>query len=77
MLNINIEGKIIAEKIGIEARIGQMTRKEAFITVKDYKEDFLNNPKFRLLNPTKNNTRKLMKTIFKRALGVNLWHNAK
>lgn len=50
-------GKRVKEKLSIGNGIGKMKTKE-FITVKDH---FHNNPNFRLLNPTTNNTGRINK----------------
>ena len=50
---INKEGKKIAEKLDLDSRIEQLAPKEAYITLKDHKDDFANNPKCRLINPAK------------------------
>ena len=47
------QDKIFAEKLDIADRMYKTTKREAHITVKDHKEDFRNNPKCRLINPTK------------------------
>ena len=43
----------IASELEIDDRIYTTTKRDSFITIKDHKENFLNNPKFRLINPTK------------------------
>ena len=50
---INKEAKKIAKSYKLEDRIESMAEKEAFITLKDHKENFVNNPKCRLINPSK------------------------
>ena len=47
------QDKAIAEKLDIADRMYKLTKREAHITVKDHKDDFRNNPKCRLINPTK------------------------
>ena len=63
-LKINTEARNIAFKLGLASRIETFTTREAFITLKDHKSDFLNNPTCRLINPT----RSLMGQISKRIL---------
>ena len=43
-----------------------MAQKQCFVTVKDHKEDFRPNPKFRRLNPTKSELGKLSKHILQK-----------
>ena len=50
---INNELKHIADKLSIGNRIECMKKREAFISLKDHKENFENNPKCRLINPAK------------------------
>ena len=40
-----------------------MAKQQCFVTIKDHKPDFCTNPKYRLLNPTKNELGKLSKHI--------------
>ena len=46
----NSEVKSIAKKLQLDDRIEQFTNKKSYVTLKDHKE---NNPKCRLINPTK------------------------
>ena len=58
---INKDSKKIAEKLDLEERIFVTTKKPASITFKDHKDNFENNPKCRLINPTKNELGKISK----------------
>ena len=49
--NINKEGKCIAERLHLDERVEKFNQREAFVTLKDHKENFQNNPKCRLCNP--------------------------
>ena len=51
--NINKEAKFIAERLHLDDRVEQFNQREAFVTLKDHKENFQNNPKCRLLNSAK------------------------
>ena len=64
-------------------RINIMATKDAFITIKDHKEDFPSNLKCRLINPTKSNLGKVSKVILEEInekirakLDVNQWKNS-
>ena len=53
-----------------------------YITIKDHKENFLNQPKARLINPAKNELRRISKTILDninmklfQATKINQWKN--
>lgn len=80
---INLEAKCIAEKLQLDDRIEHMGKRQAFITLKDHKEDFRSKPACRLLNPTKSEIGKTSKIILERIntelrnkIGVNQWKNS-
>ena len=50
---INKEAKAIASKLKLDERIERFPTRKAFITLKDHKPNFVNNPKCRLINPAK------------------------
>ena len=60
---INNELKHIADKLSIGNRIECMKKREAFISLKDHKENFENNPKCRLINPAKSDSGKISQLI--------------
>ena len=51
--NVNAEHKKTAEELEVADRMFTTTPRQAFLTLKDHKEDFSTNPKVRLINPTK------------------------
>ena len=51
--NINKETKCIAKRLHLDDRVEQFNKRESFVTLKDLKENFQNNPKYRLLKPAK------------------------
>ena len=53
--SINKDTKKLAEKLKIADRMERMEESEAYITVKDHREDFPQQPSFRLINPSKLN----------------------
>ena len=55
--------KKIAEKLKLEDRIFSTSKREAFLTLKDHKENFVNNKPTRLINPTKSEIGKISKKI--------------
>ena len=63
---INNELNHIANKLSIGNRIECMKKREAFISLKDHKENFQNNPKYRLINPAKSDSGKISKSILDR-----------
>ena len=82
--SIDVSNYKIAKKLGVDDRIEGLQNSEAYITVKDHKEDFPNNPKFRLINPSKTELGKISKRILDRinkemlaAIQVNQWKNTK
>ena len=79
---INNELNHIANKLSIGNRIECMKKREAFISLKDHKENFQTNPKCRLINPAKSDSGKISKSILDRLntklrtiLNVNQWRN--
>ena len=60
---INHELKHIAKKLSTGDRIECMKKRAAFISLKDHKENFENNPKCRLINPAKSNSGTISKLI--------------
>ena len=48
-----LKDKIIAEKLELANRIEASAPRYSFITLKDHKFDFINNPTCRLINPCK------------------------
>ena len=80
---INEELRDICKHFSIGNRINTMTTKDAFITIKDHKEDFQSNLKCRLINPTKSNLGKISKVILdeindkiRAKLNSNQWKNS-
>ena len=61
--SINKDTKKLAEKLKIADRMERMEEPEAYITVKDHKEDFPQKPSFRLINPSKSELGKVSKHI--------------
>ena len=79
---INKEAKSIAEKLELDDRIERLATTQAFITMKDHKEDFRSNPKCRLINPSKSELGKVsnlileqINTNLRNSLGLNQWKN--
>lgn len=79
---ITKEDKIITQKLELENKVEKMAEKQAFITLKDHKENFQNRPTCRLINPTKSELGKISKAILTkvnkqitRQSNVNLWHS--
>ena len=50
---IDTEAKKIAESMNLADKIERLAERDAFISIKDHKENFENNTKCRLLNPAK------------------------
>ena len=67
----------------IADRMDVLAKRQAFITLKDHKDNFVNNPTCRLINPTKSEMGKVSKQILDRinnavrlSTGVNQWKNS-
>ena len=61
--NMNSHAKRITEKLPISGRIEKLHETEAYITIKDHKEDFPNKISCRLINPSKSSIGKISKGI--------------
>ena len=56
----------MATILDIDDGVHKTAQREAFITIKDHKENFENNPKCRLINPTKQELGKVSKKILEK-----------
>ena len=65
--DINLEVKELATSLNIEDRM-ECLAKQAFITLKDHKENFKNNPTCRLINPAKSEMGLVSKQISERII---------
>ena len=81
---INLEAKIIAKSLKLADKIDQLAKTEAFINVKDHKENFVNKPTCRLINQAKIDFGKISKKIIEdinkqliEKLKVNQWKSTK
>eukprot|EP00795_Rhopilema_esculentum_P011087 gene11087-biopygen13455 len=63
---INNEAWNIATELNIQDRTECMAERQAFITLKDHKENFQNNPTCRLINPAKSEIGRISKQILDR-----------
>ena len=61
--NINMEVKSIAQDLKLADRIETFRNAEAYITIKDHKEDYKNKTKCRLINPAKSQIGEISKQI--------------
>eukprot|EP00111_Clytia_hemisphaerica_P006802 TCONS_00019646-protein len=75
-------GKSLVKNKNIFNRMLTNGKNDAFITLKDHKPNFQNNPKTRLLNPAKNELGRISKSILdkinkelKNNLQINQWKN--
>ena len=78
--NINNKARKITENPPVTDRIDKLQEKEAYITIKDYKDDFPNKISCRLINPCKSSIGKISKGILGRIntavrnhIKVNQW----
>ena len=65
---MDTEDKKLAKELDIEDRVHRTKENEAFITIKDHKENFRNNTKCRLINPTKPELGKVSKKILEKKI---------
>lgn len=78
--NINTEAKTLAEKLKLDDRMEVLAKANAFITIKDHKENFEHSLPCRLINPAKAEMGVVSKSILDRILismrqRANLWKN--
>ena len=66
LVRINKNDKKLAEDLEIDDRVYAYSQCDAFITIKDHKENYMNNTKCRLINPGKSNMGKVSKQILSR-----------
>ena len=64
--SIDQEAKKIANALQLDERIECLVERETFITLKDHKENFENNPKCRLLNPAKSEIGRVSKAYLQK-----------
>ena len=81
-MQINIEGKPIANKNDVQSLMKINSTNECFITLKDHKDNFQNNPTTRLINPAKNEIGRISKIFLqsinnnlRKKIKVNQWNN--
>ena len=61
-----MEIKQIAKKLELSGRIEHLARSPAFITFKDYKENFSSKLPYRFINPSKSELGKVRKQILQK-----------
>jgi len=79
-MSIDREAKGIAVELGLQSKVECYAERDAFITLKDHKDNFANNPKCRLINPAKSEIGLISKqhleeiiSDVKQKLSVNQW----
>ena len=60
----------VVKNLELGERVFETTKRSAFITIKDHKENFMNDPKVRLLNPCKPELGKISKKILEKIISV-------
>ena len=58
---INKQAKLICDRLEMSDRVQKIAPKQAFVTIKDHKDNFKNNTKCRLINPMKSEIGKISK----------------
>ena len=81
---INKNGKELTKKLKVADRMMRNGNNNCFITLKDHKDNFQNNPKVRLINPAKNEVGRISKVILEKInkklrqhTNVNQWNDTK
>ena len=70
VFQVEAEHQETVKNLGLEERVFKTTGRSAFLTVKDHKDNFQNNPKSRLLNPTRPEIGKVSKQILESVIAV-------
>ena len=80
--NIKSSHQKIVEELELTDRVYRTTKREPFITIKDHKPNFQQNPKTRLINPTKPEIGRISKqitakinAIVREKSGLKQWRN--
>ena len=80
--NLISEEKEITKNLGLDNRIDSLATKDSFITLKDHKPNFKNNPTCRLINPSKSEIGIISRQILQRinseiakSTRLNQWKN--
>ena len=78
-----INNEAIATNLNIADRAERKAERQAFITLKDHKDNFQNKPSCRLINPAKSEIGRISKqlleninTTIRRKTGLNQWKNS-
>ena len=81
--DINEELRDISNHLSVGNRLDVMAKRNAFVTVKDHKDNFPSNLKCRLINPAKSELGKVSKVLLDRindniraTINVNKWKNS-
>ena len=64
---IEREARKISKTFDVAGRVDTMAKQECFITLKDHKEDYRTNSKYRLLKPTKSQPGKISKQLLQKS----------
>ena len=80
--SIDLEAKAIAKEMKLDTRIDRLAEKDAFVTIKDHKDNFPNTIKCRLVNPAKTEIGKISKKhlentnlVIRQRTGLKQWRN--
>ena len=79
-----MEAKSITEDLALDDRVQKLAHRNFFVTLKDHKANFRNNPSFRLISPTKSEIGIIRKQILDKInksivnqTGVHQWKNTR
>ena len=80
---VDLGDRDLAQKLDIDDRVYSLNIQDCFVTIKDHKDNFENNTKCRLLNPSKSDLGKISKKILAKLVKVvreqtlyNHWGNS-
>ena len=69
------DDKKIADKLEVADRMYRTSKRDSFITIKDHKQNYINNTKCRLINPCKSEMGKVIIAAVKHKSQLQQWKN--
>ena len=67
---VNTAHQNVVSNLELEERVFKTTQRAAFISIKDHRENFMNDPQVRLLNPCKPEIGKISNQILKKVIKI-------
>ena len=68
--DISKDDKKVANKLEVADRLYCTSKRDSFITIKDHKQNYMNNTKCRLINPCKSELGKISKQMLAKIIAI-------